>query len=83
MLPPCPSHYHEFLNGCIAGRRTSADFSLIAPMVEAILLGNVAERVPDTTLTWDPAAMRITNSEAANAFLRRSYRKGWELDGLV
>ena len=51
-------------------------------MVEAILLGNVAERVSDTTLAWDPAAMRISNNETANGFLRRSYRKGWELAGL-
>jgi predicted dehydrogenase len=79
VLPPWPSHYHEFLNGCIEGKRTSADFSNVAPMVEAILLGNVAERVPDTTLVWEPAAMRITNNETANGFLRRSYRKGWEL----
>jgi len=82
-LPPWPSHYHEFLNGCIEGKRTSADFSIIAPMVEAVLLGNVAERVPDTTLTWDSAKMKITNSEAADRFLRRSYRKGWELTGLT
>ena len=51
-------------------------------MVEAILLGNIAARAPDTLLTWDPSAMRITNSEAANGFLRRTYRKGWELPGL-
>jgi len=83
VLPPWPSHYHEFLNGCIEGRRTSADFAAIVPMVEAILLGNVAERVPDTTLTWDPAAMRVTNNETANGYLRRPYRKGWELAGLA
>ena len=83
VLPPWPSHYHEFLNGCVEGRRTSADFAAVVPMVEAILLGNIAERVPDTTLTWDPADMRITNNEAANGFLRRSYRNGWELSGLA
>jgi predicted dehydrogenase len=82
VLPAWPSHYHEFLNACIEGRRSSADFALIAPMVEAILLGNVAERVPDTTLAWDPTAMRITDSEAANRFLHRSYRKGWNIPGL-
>jgi len=83
VLPPWPSHYHEFLNGCIEGRRTSADFAAIAPMMEAILLGNIAERIPDMTLAWNPSKMRITNNETANAFLRRTYRKGWELDGLV
>ena len=83
VLPPWPSHYHEFLNGCAEGKRTSADFSRVVPMVEAILLGNVAERVPDTTLAWEPGAMRITNHETANGFLRRSYRKGWALAGIA
>ena len=83
LLPPWPSHYHEFLNGCIEGKRTSADFATVVPMVESILLGNVAERVPDMTLSWEPTAMRITNSEAANRFLYRSYRNGWELAGLA
>ena len=82
VLPPWPSHYHEFLNACIEGKRSSADFSLIAPMVEAILLGNVAERVPDTLLTWEAPNMKITNVAEANRFLRRTYRKGWELAGL-
>jgi predicted dehydrogenase len=81
-LPPWPSHYHEFLNACVDGKRSSADFSLVAPMVEAILLGNVAERVPDTLLSWDAPAMQITNVAEANRFLRRAYRTGWALPGL-
>ncbi len=81
-LPPCPSHYHEFVNACLANVKSSADFSLVAPMVEAILLGNVAERVPDTLLHWDAPSMAITNVAEANRFLRRTYRKGWELPGL-
>ena len=83
VLPHHPNHYHEFLNGCIEGKRTSADFATVTPMVEAVLLGNVAERLPDTRLTWDPTRMCITNSEAANRFLRRRYRQGWELAGLA
>ncbi len=30
------------------------------------------------TYQWDGANMRITNFEAANQFVRRTYRKGWE-----
>ena len=83
VLPPWPNHYHEFLDGCIAGKKTSADFSRVVPMVEAVLLGNVAERVSNTRLDWDPAKMEIANSAEANKFLTRSYRKGWELPGLA
>jgi hypothetical protein len=30
-------------------------------------------------LLWDPAKFEITNVPEANQFLRRDYRKGWEL----
>lgn len=78
-LQPGPSHYHEFLDACLANTKSSADFSSVAPMVEAVLLGNVAERMPDTLLNWDASAMQITNAPEANRYLRRTYRKGWEL----
>ena len=30
-------------------------------------------------LKWDAKAGRFTNKESANMFLKRSYRKGWEI----
>jgi len=30
------------------------------------------------TYLWDGENMRITNFEAANQFVKRTYRKGWE-----
>ena len=33
-------------------------------------------------LLWDSENMRVTNFEAANQFLRRTYREGWSLTGL-
>jgi hypothetical protein len=53
-------------------------FQQTGPMAETILLGTVAIRVPDTELAWDARQLRITNSEAADRLLRRTYRKGWE-----
>ena len=55
------------------------------PLTEAVLLGNVALRPQlreDLTLEklhWDGKAMRFTNHEGANEFLRREYRAGWEI----
>ena len=83
VLPKWPNHYHEFLNGCVDGHRTSADFNKVGPMVESVLLANVAERVHDTLLEWEPRSMSIPNSSTANDFLRRSYRPGWKLEGLA
>jgi hypothetical protein len=31
------------------------------------------------TIQWDPKARRVTNCEAANQYLQREYRRGWEI----
>lgn len=54
-------------------------------MTETILLGNVAlrsqlrEDLTRTKLEWNHAKLTFTNHDAANQFLRREYRKGWEV----
>jgi len=55
-------------------------FDYSAPLAETVLLGNVAPRAgAGKVLRWD--GERILNDEAANAYLRTTYRKGWELVG--
>jgi hypothetical protein len=46
-----------------------------------MLLGNVAMRAgkENVILKWDSPAMRITNLESANEYLRVPYREGWSL----
>ena len=45
-----------------------------------LLLGLVALRAGQGfPMEYDAANMRVTNSEDANAFLRREYREGWSL----
>ena len=73
------NHYHHFLDACLGGEMCESHFVQTGPMAETILLGTVAIRVPDTVLQWDAPLMRITNNEAANRLLRRTYRKGWEV----
>jgi len=77
------NHYHHFLDACLGGEMCESHFAQTGPMAETIILGTVAIRVPDTVLQWDPAQLRITNSEAADRLLRRTYRKGWEVPGLA
>ncbi len=77
------NHYHLFLDACLGGEMCESHFLQTGPMAEAIILGTVAIRVPDTVLKWDAAKLQITNSEAANKLLRRSYRKGWDVPGGV
>ena len=76
------SHYRDFVSACLSGGKAASDFSISGPMTETILLGTVAIRVPDTELQWDADAMRFTNNTDANALLRRTYRKGWEVPGV-
>lgn len=73
------NHYHHFIDACLGGEMSKSHFEQTGPMTETILLGTVAIRVPDTLLKWDSEKLQITNSEAANHLLKRTYRKGWEL----
>ena len=76
------NHYHDFVNACLGGPPTASHFMQTGPMAETILLGTVAIRTPGTTLQWDAANMKFPNCPAAEKFLRRTYRKGWQVEGL-
>ncbi len=76
------NHYHRFLDAILGGEMCESHFVQTGPMAETIILGTVAIRVPDTVLEWDAKNLRITNSQAADMLLRRTYRKGWEVPGL-
>jgi hypothetical protein len=79
---PGRDHYHHFVDACLGGEKTESHFTQTGPMAEAVLLGTVAIRVPNTLLQWDAANMKIPNLPEAERLLRRSYRKGWEVKGL-
>jgi hypothetical protein len=51
-------------------------------MTESVLLGCLATRFPKTTLEWDAEKLQVTNVKEANKYVRRAYRKGWEVEGL-
>jgi hypothetical protein len=80
--PPPVDHYISWVHACLGEGRTTAPFEYAGPLTEIVLLGTVALRCPDELLLWDNAAAKFTNHEAADGFLRRQYRKGWEVEGL-
>ncbi len=80
--PGANDHYLQFVEACRGNGKTSAPFDYSGPLTESVLLGCLATRFPGVSLEWDPVALRVTNVGAANAFVRRHYRKGWEVDGL-
>ncbi len=80
--PGGDDHYLQFVEACRGNGKTSAPFDYAGPLTESVLLGCLATRFPNTTLNWDPANLNVTNVREANAFVRRPYRKGWEIPGL-
>lgn len=75
------NHYHHFADACLGGENTESHFKQTGPMTEAILLGTVAIRVPDTLLEWDSAQMKFPNYPDAEQLLQRTYRDGWNVAG--
>ena len=72
----------------------TSSFDYAGPMTETVLMGNLAIRsymlrkensagkmefYARKKLLWDGENMKITNLEAANQFVGRTYRKGWEM----
>ncbi len=76
------SHYNQFVDAVLGNGKTSAGFDYSGPLTEAVLLGPLATRFPQTTLAWDSAKMKFTNSADANRYVRTSYRAGWKVKGL-
>ncbi len=78
-------HHQEWIDACKGGAAAGSNFEWSGPMTETILLGNVAlrsqlrEDLTRTKLEWNHAKLTFTNHDAANQFLRREYRKGWEV----
>jgi len=76
------SHYHTFVDAALGNGSTSTGFDYSGPLTEAVLLGPLATHFPNTTLEWNAASMRFKNSREANFYVRRRYRKGWEVNNL-
>jgi len=75
-------HWRQFVEAALGNGKTSANFDYAGPLTESVLLGSVASRFPNTTLEWDARKLRFTNVSEANQFVRRTYRKGWDVAGL-
>jgi hypothetical protein len=76
------NHWHQWVNACRGEGAASANFDYAGPLTEFVLLGVVANRVPGKLLTWNAADLKFEGSPEASALLKRTYRKGWEVDGL-
>ena len=80
---PEVNHYTSWADACRGEGKTTSSFAYAGPLTEAVLLGTIAIRVPGETLRWDSTRLAIPNSTAANALLKKHYRKGWEPSWLI
>jgi predicted dehydrogenase len=78
-LPRSIGHHAEWIKACKEGTPTASNFGVAGPLTEAVLLGSVCVHVGGERLVWDPQALKVANSDEANALLHYDYRRGWEL----
>jgi hypothetical protein len=70
--------HEEWLQGILTGQKPLASFDYAGPFTEAMLLGNLALRCGQR-IEWNSSALRVTNSESAQALVHKAYRRGFEL----
>jgi len=68
----------DWLDAVRGAQPAFSNFDIAAYLTEIILLGCVALRV-GKKLDWDGPAMKAKNAPEAAHFIKRQYRKGWEL----
>jgi hypothetical protein len=80
-LPRCESnHFVEWTTACKGGRPAFSNFDHAGPLTELVLLGNLAIRAGlGKKVEWDSARLKVKNLPKLNQFVRREYRKGWEI----
>ncbi len=75
------NHWGKYVEACLGGAKTTANFDFSGPLAEAVLVGTVAVRLPKATLHWNAPTLTFNEAEA-NRFIRRQYRSGWSVKGL-
>jgi predicted dehydrogenase len=70
--------YREWIAACKGGPPCLSNFDYAGRLTEFVLLGNVALRV-GRKIEWDAERLRARNCPEADQYIRREYRKGWEL----
>lgn len=82
-IPRSPGHNQEWVNMIQGGAPAYSNFEVAAYLNEIILLGCIAQRLGEgRPMDWDGPNMKSTNIAEATAFVKRSYRQGWEPKGV-
>lgn len=77
-IPDSIGHYKEWVEACKTGGPTTCNFAYAAALTQLPLLGIASYRLGQA-LTWDAVKMQAVNEPEAERYLRKEYRKGWEV----
>jgi len=73
-------HRMNWINAIKGKEKATCPFEYAGRLTETMLLGVVAMRAGQSkVIRYDGEAGKITNSDMANQYLQREYRKGWTL----
>jgi len=80
-LPRPREIFANFLRACREGKTdTAAGFEYGARLTEFTILGNLAQHAGvGNKVEWDGANMKVTNLPELNQWVKREYRKGWQM----
>ncbi len=71
-------HHAEWLDAIKTGGPTTCNFGYSGALTESVLLGTVSYRSGEK-IEWDAENLKVTNSDKAQQFVHKEYRKGWTL----
>jgi predicted dehydrogenase len=77
-LPRSHGHHRDWLDACKGGKPASSNFEYGTRLTEIVLLGVLSLRTGQR-IEWDAANLKAKGVPAADAIIKESYRKGWEL----
>jgi len=80
IIEPMGDFQQEWIDACKGDLKTSCDLEYGGNEMEMMMLGLVAYRA-GKEIEYDAKSGRITNDNAANEFLKRTYRPGWVMNG--
>jgi predicted dehydrogenase len=74
------NHMGAFLRAIKAGEQPASSFEYAGPLTEFVLLGHLAYRAEKgKKVEWDGANFKCKNAPELDQYVKREYRKGWEV----
>lgn len=77
-IPASIGHHEEWIDAIKNDKTTTCNFEYSGALSESVLLGTVSFRAGEK-IEWDAENLKVTNSEKAQQFVHKEYRKGWTL----